>query len=92
MDQKIVGRNTGESANEWKGHKTPYQLADIGNRAGAESGVSPESEWSATAGEHAPLQNPSGEINISADTSNRAAQFKYPSRSQDQGAGANQYE
>jgi len=87
-----MGSNQGESSNEWKGHKTAYQMDDVGNREGAESGVSPESEWGTSAGESAPFMAPQNEINISASTENRSAKFKYPQVSDDQGAGADQYE
>lgn len=87
-----MGTNQGESSNESSVIKTPFQMAGVENREGAESGVSPESEWGATAGESAPFAPPPNEINISASEENLSAQYKYPSKSQDEGAGANQYE
>lgn len=105
MPDIIRGSNQGESSNEWKGTKSPYQMADVGNREGAESGVSPENEWSTTAGEsyssveyrvqegsNADVANSLKVGPNDASSENRAAKFKYPQTSQDQGAGANQYE
>lgn len=74
--ETVVGSNQGESSNEWKGHKTPFQMADTQNREGAETGVSPESEWQAAAGESAPFAPPANEINITASTENRSAKWK----------------
>ena len=91
-DQRIVGSNQGESSNEWKGHKTPYQMASTQNREGAETGESPESDWEATSGESVAFKPPANEINIQASMENRSAQFKNPQAKQDQGPGANQYE
>lgn len=65
--------------------KKPTQMPVVENGAGNETGVSPQGEWGTTAGEHAAFKNPSGEINISASTENRSAQFKNPQKKQDGG-------
>ncbi len=93
-NNRIEGSNQGESSNEWKGDKTPFQMARVENEDGNESGVSDTAGLGSTAGETMASKGPQGNdgINGTASTENRAAKYKYPQVSDDQGAGANQYE
>ncbi len=103
--ETIRGSNQGESSNESTYDKKPFIGQSVGNKEGAESGESPEGEWGATAGEsgasveYSIKEGTDGDVANSlkvgpndASSENRAAKFKYPHTSQDQGAGANQYE
>ncbi len=94
MDEKIVGSNQGESSNEWKGDKTPFQMDSVANEDGSESGISETAGLGTSAGEAMAPSGPSGNdgINNTASSENESAKYKYPNVSQDQGAGANQYE
>lgn len=91
MERRPMATNQGESSTQDNEVKSPFMMAKPGNLNGAESGESPESEWGATSGQSVPFAPPSNEINISASMENLSAKFKYPGKSQDQGAGANQY-
>lgn len=90
---KIVGSNQGESSNEWKGYKAEIYIPGCENRDGNQSGTSDTAGLGTSSGTQAPFQNPSGEINGTYSSENRAAKYKYPSVSEDvPSAGANQYQ
>jgi hypothetical protein len=86
-----MGSNQPPSSNEWKGYKTPFMLPSCENHDGAESGVSDTAGRGAVS---ATYTGPSGNNGINGTNSeeNLSARFKYPNVSEDQGAGANQYE
>lgn len=86
-----MATNQGESSTQDNVVKQPYMMSQPGNLQGAESGQSPEGEWSASSGTQATFMPPANEINVSASTENLSAKFKAPRVSQDQGAGAGQY-
>lgn len=61
--------------------KKPTMMGVVENASGAQSVVSSEGEWGASAGTSTPVsQAPS--INGSASTENRSAQFKNPQNKQ----------
>ena len=87
-----MGTNQGESSNESSYDKKPFMMASVENKGGDESATSDTAGLGTSAGESAPFTPPANEINITASTENQSAKFKAPNVSQDQGAGANQYE
>ncbi len=90
-EQRPMATNQGESSTQDNEVKKPYLMSTPGNLEGSESGVSPEGEWEASAGESTPASQKDEGINISASGENLSAKYKYPRVSQDQGAGAGQY-
>lgn len=92
MEQRPMATNQGESSSKDNEVKKPYLMDKPGNLEGNESGESPENEWGATTGEKTPASQKDEGINISASTENLSAKFKYPNKSQEQGAGSGQYQ
>jgi len=91
IQPRTVGQ---ESTNESSVTKQNTQMPDVQNRAGNETGVSPESEWQASAGESAPMA-PTVYLNIDYSTENRSAKFKNGEGGPAQdvpAAGRNQYQ
>jgi hypothetical protein len=90
----VMPRNSAgtESMTQDNMQKMPTQMAGVDNYAGNESGVSTTAGYDTTAGQSAPFQAATY-INIDSSEENRAAQFKYPSKSQEvPTSGRNQYQ
>ena len=92
--EKVMPRNdpSSESMTQDNEQKMMCYVPGVENYAGNESGVSSTAGLGTTAGMSAPFA-PATYLNIDASTENRAAKFKYPSKSQDVPAdGRNQYQ